>query len=420
MQMDLIPVNPESVGFSFDRLRQLDKLCQNYIESGNIAGISLTVAREGKTVYLGKYGWMDREAGKQIRFDTIFKIASMSKPVTAVAAMMLFEEGFFNLNTPISKFIPEFNKTKVVVGWDHGKPILSERKGEITFRHLFTHTSGLSYSFYEGDPISELMQKKEREFIAEGTPLTNTLFTQAITTFPLAFQPGSHWRYGCNIEILGSLIETISGETLDCYLAKRIFQPLKMLDTGFYVPPEKVSRVSGLYGHPDGSETLQRRYPDEIDTELPTFQSGGGGLYSTLPDYARFCQMLVNEGELEGIRLLSPKTTGMFRVNHAPLEALPYGFVENDSYHAGYGFGLGMRVLMDPSASGIVGSIGEFGWDGAYNTYFWIDPIENLYGLMMLQHFPNAYYPIAQQFKTITYAALIEPTGKRKKSKKKK
>jgi CubicO group peptidase (beta-lactamase class C family) len=210
-----------------------------------------------------------------------------------------------------------------------------------------------------------------------------------------------------NIEVLGRVIEIISGQSLAQFMKERIFEPLGMRDTDFYVPVQKLDRLAAVYGHPDGPELL-KRLDIQSPTELPTFQSGGGGLASTLPDYARFLQMLVNRGELDGVRLLSPRTVAMYSTNYAPEASLPYGFAENDAYHAGYGYSLGTRVLLDPSKTGMYGSVGEFGWDGAFSTYFWVDPREELYGLLMLQHSPNAYFPIALQFKALTYQALVD------------
>jgi CubicO group peptidase (beta-lactamase class C family) len=419
MLKKMIPTNPEEVGFSFDRLRKLDKLFQDYVDQGKLAGIVATVARLGTTVYLGKAGCMDRETNTPIRFDSIFRIASMTKPITALAAMLLYEEGHFHFNTPIKEFIPEFTDTAVVENWNGDEPILVKRNGEITLRHLFTHTSGLSSGGNPQDPLDRLYQKKKDEIEVEGIPQTNQNIIPRIASIPLKFQPGTKWHYGFNIEVLGRIIEIISGEALDAFMAKRIFQPLGMLDTAFFVPPEKLNRFCTLYGHPEDSRELVRldwSYP----TVAPAFLNAGGGLYSTLPDYARFTQLMVNDGELDEIRLISPRTATMFRMNHAPLEIFPYRFNELDTSGFGYGFGLGMKVLMDVSASGQYGSIGEYGWDGAFNTYFWIDPIEKLYGILMTQHHPNAYYPISRQFKAITYSALVDPVKTIKKAKKKK
>ncbi len=406
--MNLVPVDPENLGFSFEALHRLDSLYQSYIDQGKLAGISATVARQGKTIYLNKFGWADKESSKPMRFDSIFQIASMSKPVTAVAAMMLYEQGFFNLNTPVREVLPQFANLQVVKGWESGLPVTEPLNVELTFRHLFTHTSGLPYGFLPDDPLDQLLRQKYDQLKELNLPYTTESLVEGLSNLPLAFQPGSCWRYGFNIEVLGRIIEVISGESLDTFLAKRIFQPLNMLDTAFFVPESKRVRLCAVYGHNSDSYDMQRQ-ENEFSFERPSFISGGGGLSSTLLDYARFCQMLVNQGQLDGIRILSPKTIGLFSMNLAPSQALPYGFQKNDLFHAGYGFSLGTRVLMDVAATGIAGSVGEFGWDGAFNTFFWIDPQEKLYTLVMLQHYPNNYFPLFQRTKSIVYASLVQP-----------
>ncbi len=399
---------PESVGFSEARLRRLNTLMQGYVVRDELAGMLATIARHGQTVYLEKFGWMDREAQKPMAFDTIFMIMSMTKPVTSVAIMTLYEEGHFNLNTPISRFIPAYNQTKVFVR-ETGLGIeLADLQQPITFRHLFTHTAGLSYGWDANDPVDRLYQAANRKMEQAGISLTNKKLIESLAQLPLVSQPGTHWRYSFGIDVLGYLVEVISGMPLDVFCTERIFKPLGMIDTAFFVPPEKRDRLATVYGHPDPTKGLQRLEEIKPPSETPSFCSGGGGLNSTLHDYARFTQMLVNGGELDGVRLLSPTTVAMYSQNQTPLAALPYGFVENDLYHAGYGYSLGTRVLINVAQTGIAGSTGEFGWDGAFGTYFWIDPQEALYGLLMLQHQPNAYYPIAQQFKALSYQALID------------
>jgi CubicO group peptidase (beta-lactamase class C family) len=399
---------PETVGFSSSRLRRIDRLMQGYVDRSDLAGMIATVARRGKTVYYEKVGWMDIEAQKPMQDDAIFLIASMTKPITSVAIMMLYEEGHFHLNTPVSKFIPAFKDTKVFVKETESGIETEPLRQEITFRHLFTHTAGISYGFNKDDPIDRIYQEASKNIEASKVPFTAKTLVEGLATLPLAFQPGTKWRYSFSIDVLGYLVEVISGMPLDAFLQERLFKPLGMVDTAFYVPPEKAARVATVYGHPDPGKGLQRLENIKPSPEPPSFPSGGGGLVSTIHDYARFAQMLANGGELDGVRILSPKTVALYNINHTPIEALPYGFVDNDLYHAGYGYSLGTRVLMDVSKTGMAGSVGEFGWDGAYSTYFWVDPQEGLYGVLMLQHSPNAYYPIAQQFKLLTYQALVD------------
>lgn len=399
--------DPETAGFSTLRLERLDNLFRGYVTRGELPGMIATVARRGKTVYYQKFGWKDIETQKPMRADTIFMIASMTKPITAVAAMMLYEEGYFQLNTPVSTFLPGFKDVMVYAGGQGDQIKLTPLDREITFRHLFTHTAGLSYGWDESDPLDRLYQQAQQKYQQQGLPFTNQALAEELSHLPLAFQPGTHWRYSLSIDVLGALVEIISGQPLDQYLQGRIFDPLGMPDTAFFIPSEKLNRVAAVYGHPNPEEGLKRMEAIKPETAPPAFASGGGGLVSTIGDYSRFCQMMVDEGEFDGHRLLSPKTVELFAINHCPPETLPYAFEVGSLYHAGYGYSLGIRVLMDVSQSGIAGSPGEFGWDGAYSTYFWIDPLEKLYGLLMLQHSPNAYYPIHQQFKQLTYQAII-------------
>jgi CubicO group peptidase (beta-lactamase class C family) len=400
--------NPESFGFSTSRLQRLSKLLQGYIDRGDLPGISATIARQGYTVYYEKFGWMNVESKKHIQDETIYALASMTKPITSVAMMMLYEEGYFHLNTPVWRFIPGFKDVKVCTGTnDDGSLKLADLEREITIRHLFTHTAGLSYGSIENDPVDQEYRKVQQRYEEQKKPITLIGFAEELSHIPVACQPGTHWRYSFSIDILGALVEIISGMPFDKYLDERVFKPLGMTDTAFYVPTEKMERVATVYGHDETGKTLQPVKEIVPSNEPPSFPSPGGGLVSTIGDYARFCQMLVNGGELDGVRLLSPKTVAMYSINHTPEAALPYGFVEHDLYHAGYGYSLGTRVLMDVSKTGLFGSVGEFGWDGAFATYFWIDPKEALYGLMMLQHLPNAYFPIHQQFKQLTYQAMV-------------
>jgi CubicO group peptidase (beta-lactamase class C family) len=404
MEVIMHTVVPETVGFSSARLSRINALMQAYVDRKELPGILTTLSCQGKTIHLAKYGAMDIEAGKPMEFDAIFRIASMTKAITSIAMMMLYEEGIFNLNTPVERFLPGFKDAKVVVKETPDGPELADLDRPLTMRHLFTHTAGLSYGWDENDPVDKLYRAAQKEAEASKQPMTLKTLVETLSHLPLAFQPGTHWRYSYAIDVLGYLVELISGLSLDQFFAQRIFAPLGMVDTAFYVPEEKASRLAAVYTHRPGQEGLQRM-DIPLPTTLPSFLSGGGGLFSTLHDYGRFAQMLVNGGELDGARLLSPTTVALMEMNHAPAEALPYSFGKLDFNHIGYGYGLGMRVLMDVAQSGLPGSVGEFGWDGAFNTYFWIDRKEALYGLLMTQHSPNAYYPVAQQFKQLAYAA---------------
>lgn len=399
---------PHKAGFSQQRLQRLSAMLQGYIDRREIAGIAAAVSRRGQLAYLETFGMQDIEAGKPLQLDTIYRMASTTKPVTAVAAMMLYEEGHFHLNTPISKFIPPFQDVQVFAGYRDGEPYFELLERELTFRHLFTHTSGMSYGWNPDDPVDRLYQENGRCMEDEKVPPTMENIVNSLSVLPLAFQPGSHWRYSMSIDVLGRLVEIISGQPLDVFFKERIFKPLGMVDTDFYVPPEKEHRLAALYGHSREEPGPLVRREDHTPRQRPVTLWGGGGLVSTIGDYIRFGGMLANGGALDEVRLLSPSTVRLFSINHAPLEALPYGFVENDLYHAGYGYSLGTRVLMDVSKTGQAGSVGEFGWDGAFSTYLFVDPQQAMFGVFMTQHDPNNFYPLHPQFKQMVYQALVD------------
>jgi CubicO group peptidase (beta-lactamase class C family) len=402
-------IKPEDEGFSADRLGRIKNLLNGYVNQGELPGLIAMVARQGKIVYYQKSGWMDIEAQKPMQDDAIFMIASMTKPITAVAAMMLYEEGHFYLNTPISKFIPSFANTSVYAGTGpQGGIYLDDLASDITFRHLFTHTAGLSYGWDENDPIDQIYQQAQKEMEDQGVESSLRTMAEALAKMPLAFQPGTHWRYSLSIDVLGAIVEVISEMPLAQFIQERIFDPLGMDDTGFWVPVEKQDRLAIIYEFSDPNLGLQPLRDFMPSPDMPDFTYGGGGLWSTAPDYARFAQMLVNKGELDGIRLLSPTTVDLFSLNQCPEEALPYGFDENDIYHAGYGYSLGTRVLMDVAKSGMAGSVGEFGWDGKFHTFFWIDPVKQLYGLLMFQLDMEGRHPSHNHFKQLTYQALLD------------
>ncbi len=405
----IVPGSPEQVGVSAERLQRISTVLQRYVVEKKLAGIVATVARRGQTVYLEKFGWADVEAGVEMQFDTIFRIASMTKPITSIAAMMLYEEGWFDLNTFVYEFIPAFKDLKVFVKRTETGYDVASLERPITFRHLFTHTAGFSYGFDPQDPIDALYHQEGASllnFYAPGARLGNKDLIERLARLPLAFQPGTQWRYSLSIDILGYLVELISGKPLDVFLRERLFEPLGMTDTDFYVPAARLSRLARVYITPqEGAGLASVDLP--VPTEPPAFLSGGGGLFSTIGDYGRFAQMLVNGGELNGVRLLSPHTVALMEMNQAPAEAMPYEQRPGILKNSGYGYGLGMRVLTDVAASGRAGSVGEFGWDGAFATYFWIDRTQAIYGLLMTQH--QAWtFPIHQQFKALTYQALVD------------
>ncbi|MEM7032114.1 MAG: serine hydrolase domain-containing protein [Chloroflexota bacterium] len=349
---------------------------------------------------------MAYDADRQVQIDSIFRIASMTKPITVVAVMMLYEAGHFSLDTPISAFIPSFKTMQILTHKDNLETNLAVAHTAITIRHLLTHTAGLSYNDDEGDFLG---RKYEEAFLAlEKTTdkLTLGQWVNTIATLPLANEPGTAWRYGFSIDVLAHLVEIISGLPFDQYLQERIFAPLQMKDTAFHVPPEKAHRIASVHRYFADEDRLERGdFPWlRIPQEAPSYIEGGNHLVSTAPDYAHFAQMLLNKGEWQGVRLLKPETIDLIRQNHLTTKVLHNGFIDprfprNESY----GFGLGMRVLMDNRQPG---GIGSFGWDGLYGTVFWVDPKNGLFGLMMIQQFGPPHQEIRQNFQTIVYQAL--------------
>lgn len=396
-------VTPEEAGFSADRLSRISTVMQGYVDQDKLAGVIAMVARRGKVAYLERFGMMDLEAAKSMQFDTIFRIYSMTKPITSVALMMLYEEGRFQLNDPVSKFIAEFADVKVFAGATEEGFELTELEREITIWHLLTHTAGLSYDFFEDSPVDAMYLEAD----LHQPDRTLEEMIHQLVKLPLVHQPGTAWRYSMATDVLGYLIEVISGISLDVFLEKKILKPLGMEDTGFYVPEAKLGRLAATYGPTEngGTELLDAPATSQY-AKPPRFLSGGAGLVSTLSDYARFAQMLLDGGELDGTRLLGRKTVGLMTINHLPDELIPIQVQPHILY--GCGFGLGFRVLVNVAQAGRLGSEGEFGWGGAASTSFFVDPKEELIGLLLTQLEPSRYYPIRNEFKVLVYQALVD------------
>lgn len=396
--------NPTDLGFSPGRLARIRPVMERYVSEGKYAGGLTMVSRAGQTVHFERFGLRDVAAGKPVEEDTIFRIYSMSKPITSVAVMMLLEEGSFRLNDPISTYIPAFKNMQVIARTAGKQAWLEDAAGPITIRHLLTHTAGLSYGFDENDYLDGLYRKKLWGWLEKQPSPTLKDAVQAIARLPLRFHPGTAYHYSFAIDVLGYLVEVISGETFDQFLRQRIFEPLGMPDTDFWVPPEKTDRLAHMYG-PDEKHPGQLKDIDPHEksdyTHPVTFFSGGGGLVSTAADYMRFCQMLLNKGELDGVRLLGRKTVEYMMLNH-----LPNGvFLDQDPAR---GFGLGGFVILNPAQGDSMISAGAWGWGGAANTKFWIDPREQMIGLLMLQFMPSDLYPIEADFRNLVYQALVD------------
>jgi CubicO group peptidase (beta-lactamase class C family) len=382
----------EAVGMSARRLERIRPAMQTYIDRGVYAGISALIARRGKVVQAGAFGWRDKEAGSTMTADTIFRLYSMTKPIICTALMTLLEEGRFRLIEPLAKYIPAFGSVKVLEA--DGTLVAPVRP--ILIRDLMTHMSGLSYHFVEEAGVGKMY--KESKLLAAHHTLEEAI--DDLARFPLAFQPGSRWRYSVGIDVAARVIEVISGRPLGDFLRERLFEPLGMTDTAFGVSPEKRDRVAAIYGRPDvitpaatmGSEfaAWMGGVNDRIDVSKSypvdspgVFVRGGHGLFSTIGDYFRFAQMLANGGELDGERIIGRKTLELMHANHVPAALLPLEI--GGLPMPGYGFGLGSRVLLDVAQSAAPGSVGEFGWSGAAKTHYWVDPKEQVVGLFMTQ-----------------------------------
>ena len=427
---DLQSGNPARQGMSQDRLDRITTHMNQAVENGVMVGGLAMIARNGKIVYNETYGLSDREANKPMTEDTLFRIYSMSKPITSVALMMLYEEGRLFLNDPVAKYIPELSNLLVAKSTADGQTKAEsdgttsrttgtgdtsmagqtrEPKRQPTVRDLMRHTAGFTYGYFGNTKVDKqyreagiLANKDLKEFVTE------------LGQIPLQYEPGSRWHYSVSVDVQGRLVEVLSGMRFGEFLNSRLFQPLGMKDTSFVVPKEKLNRFAQLYSPEEtgkGNQLFLRRSSstklvpadDEANSgymEGATFEGGGGGLVSSAADYMRFSQMLLNGGDLDGVRILSPKSIELMTTNH--LGELPMGFGRR-----GVGFGLGFAVALDQGDVGELGSAGEYNWGGAAGTRFWVDPKEQLIGLFMVQSIPHRTR-LGTEFKVLTYQSIIE------------
>jgi CubicO group peptidase (beta-lactamase class C family) len=371
---DLAPAAPESVGVSSERLRRLDAGMKRVVDEKRIAGIVTMLARHGKVVEFNAVGVKDVRSGEPVQKDSIFRIYSMTKPVTGVAMMMLYEEGKWRLDDPVSRYIPEFARMKVYAGQNQdGSPKLEDARRPMTMRELMTHTAGLGYVLSPNNPVDRMFI--DQNVLNPAEPLQAMIDKMA--KLPLLAQPGTRWSYSAAVDVQGYLVEKFSGQKFGDFLQSRIFQPLGMKDTAFYVPKEKLGRLALVHGDAGSGLTVDLNRPDA--TVVPQGPSGGGGLFSTASDYMRFCEMLLEGGQFNGVRLLAPRTVEMIRTNHVNPEPLK-------TMGPGTGWGLGPQVVMDAAASGEPYSNGSYTWFGIAGTWFWIDPVEDFAFVGMLQH----------------------------------
>ena len=404
---------PEEAGFASDRLNRITQFFQSEVDKDALPGAVVIVARNGKIVYRQAVGYQDREKKLPMKVDSVFRIFSMTKPVTTVAVMMLAEEGKIDVMAPVAQYLPEFKDVKVgVEKMDPagGKTYLAMEAPTrpMMVQDLLRHTSGIVYGPFGNTLVHQEYNKAN--LFDPGQTLAE--FVSKLSKLPLAHQPGTVWEYGMNTDVLGRIVEVASGMPFDRFIEERITKPLKMTDTAFYMDPASLQRVAQLQVDATTGKRPEFGNSDDLTKEKVKWFSGGGGLLSTAPDYARFCQMLVNGGELDGVRLLSPKTLAVMTSDQVPQHASRVGELQvtqdlNPLPEIGQSFGLGFAVRTDLGHSAVSGSVGDYFWAGAAGTYFWVDPQEKLYAVMMLQKPFMEAGPYRRGLREIVYGALL-------------
>jgi CubicO group peptidase (beta-lactamase class C family) len=402
---EALPSAPaESVGLEAAPLYEVDTLLQSYVNDGKLAGIVLIIARDGKIAHSGVYGQMDLESRQTMRRDALFRIYSMSKPITGVALMTLYDEGRFELDDPVARYLPGFEQVKVFDGADGDTIKLIAPKRPVTIRDLMCHTAGLAYGLSRATPVDVMYT--DAKLLDRTRNLDSML--ERLLKIPLAAQPGEKWMYSIAVDVQGKLIETLSGKPLDEYFVERVFKPLKMPDTAFYVPADKLDRLTVNYGMKDGHlAPLDGSKTSQFATK-PALYSGGGGLVSTADDYLRFAQMMLNRGELDGARILRAETVDLMTRNHLADELVPIRLGPLPMPNMGFGLDFAVRVKTD--AGEPAGSLGEYGWGGAASTQFFVAPRDNLICIGMTQYMP-ATMTYFQEARKKVYQAVLEPAA---------
>jgi CubicO group peptidase (beta-lactamase class C family) len=408
--------SPEAVGFSSVRLQRLDAAMAQPVSDGRVVGLQYLLARHGRIVATNTYGKMSLASGQPMQPNAIFRIFSMTKPITGVAMMILFEEGKWRLDDPVTKFLPELKDLKVWKGVDaQGKPILEPIKRPPTMRELMSHTAGFGYGLSDQDPVDKMFQD---EGVLTSTGLTE--MTGKVAGIPLLFQPGEGWSYSIAADLQGAIIERLSGQTLGVFMQSRIFAPLDMHDTGFVVPADQSARLAAAYYADSKTKQLveatttsdlrqiAQQHAMRDYARPPTLESGGGGLVSTTADYARFEQMLANGGELDGVRILSPASVELMRTNVIPQSVLSSSGARGEGFNEAVGFGLDFQVVNDPRKAGSMVGTGTMSWGGAAGTWFWIDPTNDVIFVGMVQRFGDVD-DLADLSQTLVYQALVDP-----------
>ena len=403
-------VDPIKAGFSQAKLARIDRhLIENYISPGKIAGCQVMVARRGTAAYFKSFGEMDRERGRPVTEDTIFRIYSMTKPITSIALMTLYEEGRFQLNDPVHRFLPAWRDHEVWVRGEGANMVTRPPASPMTMRHVLSHTSGLTYgALLDADPhpVNGVYQELG---VRRSDGETMTSFAEKLSRVPLRFDPGTRWLYSLATDVCGCLVEVISGQKFEDFLQQRIFEPLGMTDTAFWVPESKINRFAANYQR--AADKSLQLIDDPLTSSYltaPSFPSGGGGLVSTTTDYAKFCDMLRLRGSANGVEIIGSRTLAIMTKNHilnsADLRQTAIGSFSETAYE-GVGFGLGFATTLDEITSGTIGA-GDYYWGGAASTIFWVDPVEDLYAVFMTQLMPSATFNFRGQLKNIIYGAI--------------
>ncbi|MBW0115966.1 serine hydrolase domain-containing protein [Pseudonocardia abyssalis] len=402
-----VDAEPAEVGFDPDRLGRIDAHFARYVDDGRLAGWTVAVARRDRVVHLSHHGLADVEAARPVGDDTLWRIYSMTKPVTSVAALMLYERGLIALTDPVSRYIPAFADLRVYRGGSAADPGTEPAAEPVRIWHLLTHTAGLTYGFHHAHPVDEAYRSRGFEFgVPAGMDLTAAC--DAWASLPLVHQPGAEWNYSVATDVLGRVVEVASGRSLDAFLTDEILRPLDMTDTGFGAADP--DRLAALYVPRPGGGLHRHDRMGDAALRAPTFLSGGGGLVSTAADYHRFTRMLARGGEVDGVRLLGSRTVAYATRNHLPgnvdLQAFGRPIFAESTYH-GVGFGLGFSVVVDPAAGKALTSTGEYAWGGLASTAFYVDPVEEITAMFFTQLMPSSTYPIRPQLRTLVTQALV-------------
>lgn len=401
---DLAASKAERVGMSSERLERIDALAERYIEEGRVPGMVTMVSRGGKVVHFEAHGQRGADDAQPMTTDALFRIYSMTKPITAVAIMQLYEQGHFQLSDPISKWVPELAELEVLQ--EDGTRVPANKP--ITMQHLLTHTAGFSYGFDPNDPVDQLYREASG---FEAKDLDE--FAARLAKLPLKYQPGERWHYSIAVDVTGLIVQRMSGQSFNEYLQEHIFAPLGMTDTFFSVPDDKMDRFLPNHAWNPQASKLITLGADSVERfRNATFHSGGGGLVSSTSDYMRFAQMVANGGTLHGTRILSPRTVEFMTMNHLPASVSAGGSGESPTLVGatlrGFGFGLGFGIVTDVAASGVMGSVGEYNWGGAAGTIFWVDPTQDMVAIAMIQ-LMGSPWPLRSDFKVVTNQAIIGP-----------